>query len=57
MLKKHGVNEYILENEFALEELLKELKQQEVSYSIVEMNQPTLNDIFLILTGKVLRDE
>ncbi len=56
-VKKHGVNEYILENEFALEELLKELKQQEVSYSIVEMNQPTLNDIFLILTGKVLRDE
>lgn len=56
-VKKQGKNEYILENENALEELLDELKKQQVNYSIIEMNQPTLNDIFLILTGKTLRDE
>lgn len=56
-VKKQGKNEYILENENALEELLDGLKKQQVNYSIIEMNQPTLNDIFLILTGKTLRDE
>lgn len=56
-VKKQSKNEYILENENALEELLDELKKQQVNYSIIEMNQPTLNDIFLILTGKTLRDE
>lgn len=56
-VKQRGENEYILENETALESLLNALKQQDVNYTIIEMNQPTLNDIFLILTGKLLRDE
>lgn len=56
-IRQLGNNEYILENDKSLEILIEKLKYEKVDYSLLEVNQPTLNDIFLLLTGKALRDD
>lgn len=50
-------NEYILEEENTLNILIDKLKDENVNYTILEISKPTLNDIFLLLTGRKLRDE
>lgn len=50
-------NEYILEEENTLNILIDKLKNENVNYTILEISKPTLNDIFLLLTGRKLRDE
>lgn len=56
-IRHYKANEYIFEKPENLEHLLNKLNKENISYEIIEMLQPTLNDIFLLLTGKSLRDE
>ena len=39
-----------------LVELMEFLKKEEIKYSKIYSERPTLNDVFLELTGKELRD-
>ena len=50
-------NEYILPFDYSLDELLSYLKDNNIKYNIEQVLSPTLNDLFLILTGRKLRDE
>ena len=50
-------NEYILPFDYALDELLSYLKDNNIKYNMEQVLTPTLNDLFLILTGRKLRDE
>ena len=50
-------NEYILPFDYSLDELLSYLKNNNISYNIEQVLSPTLNDLFLILTGRKLRDK
>ena len=50
-------NEYILPFDYSLDELLSYLKNNNIKYNIEQVLSPTLNDLFLILTGRKLRDE
>ena len=50
-------NEYILPFDYSLDELLSYLKNNNIPYNIEQVLSPTLNDLFLILTGRKLRDK
>lgn len=50
-------NEYILPFDYSLDELLSYLKDNNIKYNMEQVLTPTLNDLFLILTGRKLRDE
>ena len=50
-------NEYILPFDYSLDELLSYLKDNNIDYNMEQVLTPTLNDLFLILTGRKLRDE
>ena len=50
-------NEYILPFDYSLDELLSYLKNNNIKYNMEQVLTPTLNDLFLILTGRKLRDE
>ena len=50
-------NEYILPFDYSLDELLSYLKDNNIKYNMEQILTPTLNDLFLILTGRKLRDE
>ena len=50
-------NEYILPFDYSLDELLAYLKDNNIKYNMEQVLTPTLNDLFLILTGRKLRDE
>ena len=50
-------NEYILPFDYSLDELLLYFKDNSISYNMEQVLTPTLNDLFLILTGRKLRDE
>ena len=39
-----------------LSELIDYLKEKKISYTKIHQERPTLNDVFLSLTGKDLRD-
>ena len=50
-------NEYILPFDYSLDELLSYLKNNNIKYNREQVLTPTRNDLFLILTGRKLRDE
>lgn len=56
---KYNVNNLIItykQGENNLGELTNHLKQEEIKYNKIYSERPTLNDVFLELTGKELRD-
>lgn len=56
---KYNVNNLIItykQGENNLGELINHLKKEEITYNKIYSERPTLNDVFLELTGKELRD-
>ena len=56
---KYNVNNLIItykQGENNLGELTNHLKQEKIKYNKIYSERPTLNDVFLELTGKELRD-
>ena len=47
---------FVDEADYNLSEIMNYLKEENVQYNKIYSERPTLNDVFLELTGKELRD-